>query len=64
MRIIGGAVRRWQGAAGDAGMSTAEYAVGIIAATAFAGLLLKIVTSAEVQSLLVDLVKSALRRDG
>jgi hypothetical protein len=43
-------------------MSTAEYAVGMIAATAFAGLLLKIVTSSEIQALLVSVIKRALRQ--
>ncbi|MFI0354412.1 DUF4244 domain-containing protein [Actinomadura sp. 9N407] len=56
------AVRRWRSAARDSGMSTAEYAVGMIAATAFAGLLLKIVTSSEVQDLLVSIIKRAMRQ--
>lgn len=45
---------------GDRGMSTAEYAVGTIAACGFAALLFKIVTSAEVQELLVGLINRAL----
>ncbi|GAA2510238.1 DUF4244 domain-containing protein [Pilimelia columellifera] len=44
----------------DTGMATAEYAVGILAAVAFAGLLLKVVTSAKVQSALTGLVERAL----
>ena len=44
----------------DAGMSTAEYAVGTIAAVAFAVVLYKVVTSAEVQAELADLIRSAL----
>ncbi|MFB4316309.1 DUF4244 domain-containing protein [Actinomadura sp. 21ATH] len=64
MDTITAAVRRWRTAASDAGMSTAEYAVGVIAATAFAGLLLKIVTSSEIQGLLVSLIKRALRQAG
>ncbi|MEW2356511.1 DUF4244 domain-containing protein [Spirillospora sp. NPDC029432] len=64
MGVITTAVRRWRRAAGDVGMSTAEYAVGVIAATAFAGLLLKIVTSSEIQGLLVALIKRALRQAG
>jgi hypothetical protein len=57
-------VRRWDGARKDLGMSTAEYAVGMIAAAAFAGLLFKIVTSAEVRGLLVDIIKRALQLAG
>nr|WP_275936265.1 DUF4244 domain-containing protein [Sinosporangium album] len=44
----------------DRGMSTAEYAVGTIAACGFAALLFKIVTSEEVRTLLVELIKRAL----
>lgn len=45
---------------GDRGMSTAEYAVGTIAACGFAALLYKIVTSSEIQALLTDLINRAL----
>ncbi|WP_259406146.1 DUF4244 domain-containing protein [Microbispora sp. H10885] len=45
----------------DAGMSTAEYAVGTIAACGFAALLYKIVTSAEVRSMLAALIQKALK---
>jgi hypothetical protein len=48
----------------EAGMSTAEYAVGTIAACAFAGLLFKIVTSPEVRKMLSDLIGRALRLAG
>jgi hypothetical protein len=48
----------------DEGMSTAEYAVGTIAAAAFAGLLFKIVTSAQVQTLLTGIIKKALETAG
>jgi hypothetical protein len=44
----------------DAGMSTAEYAVGTVAAVAFAVVLYKVVTSGEVQAELADIVRSAL----
>jgi hypothetical protein len=44
----------------DAGMTTAEYAVGTIAAVAFAVVLYKVVTSGEVQSELSDIIRSAL----
>ncbi|HEU4674866.1 MAG TPA: DUF4244 domain-containing protein [Motilibacteraceae bacterium] len=43
-----------------AGMSTAEYAVGMLAACGFAGLLLKVLTSSTVSGLLTGLVKRAL----
>lgn len=46
--------------AGDAGMTTAEYAVGTVAAVAFAAVLFKIVQSAAVQNALSNIVTSAL----
>ncbi|WP_344652230.1 DUF4244 domain-containing protein [Cryptosporangium japonicum] len=46
---------------GEAGMSTAEYAVGTIAAVAFAGVLLKVVTSPAVQSALTAILAKALK---
>jgi hypothetical protein len=46
--------------AGDAGMSTAEYAVGTVAAVAFAVVLYKIVRSPAVSSALSSIVRSAL----
>jgi hypothetical protein len=45
---------------GDAGMTTAEYAVGTVAATAFAVILYKIVTGGQVTTLLTGIVKRAL----
>lgn len=44
----------------DAGMATAEYAVATVAATGFAGLLFKILTSETVQSLILNLLNKAL----
>ncbi len=44
----------------DAGMVTSEYAVGIIAAVAFAAVLYKVVTSGQVNSELQAIVKKAL----
>lgn len=44
----------------DDGMSTAEYAVGTIAAVAFAALLYKVVTSSAVESALSGLIHRAL----
>ena len=46
---------------GDAGMNTAEYAVGTLAAVAFAGLLLKVLTSGQVQDALTHLIDRALK---
>ncbi|GAA4056564.1 DUF4244 domain-containing protein [Nonomuraea soli] len=48
----------------DRGMSTAEYAVGTIAACAFAALLYKVVSSPEVQEMLSSLVDQALNTNG
>jgi Protein of unknown function (DUF4244) len=47
-------------AAADAGMTTAEYAVGTVAAVAFAAVLYKVVRSATVQSALTSIIQSAL----
>ncbi|MBP2360577.1 hypothetical protein JOF59_002977 [Streptomyces clavifer] len=44
----------------DRGMTTSEYAVGTIAACAFAAVLYKVVTSGAVQSALQSLIKDAL----
>lgn len=52
-------IRRLRSAA-DAGMSTAEYAVGTVAAVAFAVVLYKIVRSDAVSSALTSIVTSAL----
>ena len=43
----------------DDGMSTAEYAVGTVAAAGFGGLLLKLLTSPDVQHLLWSVVTRA-----
>jgi hypothetical protein len=45
---------------GDDGMSTAEYAVGTIAAVAFAVVLYKIVNSSAVMTAMTNIIKSAL----
>ncbi|MER6179522.1 MULTISPECIES: DUF4244 domain-containing protein [unclassified Streptomyces] len=44
----------------DAGMVTSEYAMGIIAAVAFAAVLYKVVTSGAVSAELQGIVKQAL----
>jgi Protein of unknown function (DUF4244) len=45
---------------GEVGMSTAEYAIGTIAAAAFAAVLYKVVTGGAVVGALTDLVQRAL----
>ena len=45
----------------DDGMNTAEYAVGTLAAVAFAGVLLKVLTSDAVRNALTAIVQRALR---
>lgn len=45
----------------DAGMNTAEYAVGTLAAVAFAGVLFKVLTSGSVQAALAEIVERALK---
>ncbi|WP_372454622.1 DUF4244 domain-containing protein [Streptomyces buecherae] len=44
----------------DAGMATAEYAVGTIAACAFAAVLYKVVTSGAVTGALQSVIQKAL----
>ena len=48
----------------DRGAVTAEYAIVIMAAVAFAGLLVAIMRSGEIRALLVDLVQNALGSAG
>ena len=45
---------------GDAGMSTVEYAIGTIAAAAFAAVLYQVVTGGTIMGALTDLVARAL----
>ena len=47
-------------ARGEAGMTTAEYAVGTVAACGFGGILYKLLTSDAVQKLLKDVIERAL----
>ncbi len=53
-------VRRLGARKGQRGMTTAEYAVGTVAAVGFAVVLYKIVRSPAVSSALSSIVKSAL----
>ncbi|MCS0499575.1 DUF4244 domain-containing protein [Protaetiibacter mangrovi] len=48
----------------DEGAATAEYAITIMAAVGFAGLLVVIMRSPEVQQILTDLVRNALAFGG
>ena len=58
----GGVASRWARvrATAEAGMSTAEYAVGTVAACAFAAVLYRVVTGGSIVTALTDLVDSAL----
>lgn len=53
-------VNRLSGAGNDSGMTTAEYAVGTVAAAAFAAVLYMVVTGSSVVSGLGALVSKAL----
>ena len=54
--------RRWSlvSETDEAGMSTAEYAVGTVAACAFAAVLYRVVTGSSIVTGLTDLVERAL----
>jgi hypothetical protein len=54
-------IKKWLAGREDAGMTTVEYAVGTLAAVAFAGVLLKVVTSDQVQAALAAIVQRALQ---
>ncbi|MER5707810.1 DUF4244 domain-containing protein [Streptomyces sp. NPDC042898] len=63
--VTGGSARGWwrarrRAARSDAGMTTSEYAVGTIAAAAFAAVLYKIVTSGTVSGALESMIGRAL----
>jgi hypothetical protein len=53
-------VRRSRAYGYDRGMATAEYAVGLIAACGFAGLLVAIMKSSEMKTLLFGIIRKAL----
>ena len=55
-----GRLPRLRRLAADAGMTTAEYAIGTVAACGFAALLYRVVTSGAVSSALAALVRRAL----
>ncbi|HET7529594.1 MAG TPA: DUF4244 domain-containing protein [Mycobacteriales bacterium] len=50
----------WLRGRGDVGMTTAEYAVGTVAACGFGAVLYKIISSDTVMHLLLDLISRAL----
>jgi hypothetical protein len=58
--LVPRAARRLRRSPRDAGAATAEYAVVIMAAVGFAGLLVVILKSGAVQGMLTDLVHRAL----
>jgi uncharacterized protein DUF4244 len=64
MAMLTGRVRAWRArctsSGGDSGMTTAEYAVGTVAACGFGGILYKILTSTDVANMLRDLIERAL----
>lgn len=45
----------------ERGMTTAEYAVGTIAAASFAGILIKILTDPQIRATLLELLMTILR---
>ena len=53
------ALREWR-RRGEAGMTTAEYAVGTIAACAFAAVLLAILKSGAVKDLVTEVITTAI----
>ncbi|MGY1748294.1 DUF4244 domain-containing protein [Modestobacter sp. SYSU DS0511] len=61
-RVAAALSRRWAAVrqSGEEGMSTAEYAVGTVAACAFAAVLYQVVTGGSVLAALGRLVESAL----
>lgn len=52
--------RLWSMSSREAGMTTAEYAVGTMAAVAFAVVLMAVVKSGAVQSALTTIITTAL----
>lgn len=62
-RTLRNRMRHWRSMivrGSDAGAATAEYAIVIMAAVGFAGLLVVILRSGEVQAILTELVRNAL----
>ncbi len=55
------ALARVQSGSADAGMTTAEYAVGTVAACGFGGILYKVITSDQILGLLRDVIARAFK---
>lgn len=55
------AAERSRRARDERGMTTAEYAVGTVAAASFAGVLIKVLTDPQVQQLLLNLLQTILK---
>jgi hypothetical protein len=73
--VLGTALQRWMAILGrrrlraatalrEAGMTTAEYAIGTLAACGFAALLVTILRGSVVQGLLLGIIKRALGMGG
>jgi len=58
--MSGAVVRRAGSFASERGMATAEYAIVTVAAVGFAGLLIVVLRSGEVQGLLLGIIRGAL----
>ena len=52
---------RLQTSGSDAGMTTAEYAVGTVAACGFSGILYKVITSPEILGLITGVISKAFK---
>jgi hypothetical protein len=61
---LGWMVARGRSCCREAGMTTAEYAIGTLAACGFAALLVTILRSGEVQGLLLGIIRRALALGG
>lgn len=61
MRHIATLKSRAQLMRSDAGLSTAEYAVGTVAAAGLGGVLIKILTSPEVRELIWNVLSNAFK---
>jgi hypothetical protein len=61
VRLVTAARSRLAHVEGDAGMTTAEYAVGTVAACGFSGILYKVVTSPQVLDLVKGVIEKAFR---
>ncbi len=55
------AVRLQNAGSGDAGMTTAEYAVGTVAACGFGGVLVEVIKDPSVQTLIKNMFTNALK---